>query len=99
MKGRAVQDRRTEGRQEQVCRGPYRVLFQEKAQADYTCIVSPKIKLFMVLSSCMCVLVTQLCLTLCDLMDHSTPGSFAMGFSRQEYWRVLPSRASSPPRN
>ena len=29
------------------------------------------------------VLVTQLCLTLCDLMDY-------MGFSRQEYWSGLP---------
>ena len=39
-----MQDRGTEGRQEQVRRGPHRMLFQEKAQADDTCFVSPKIK-------------------------------------------------------
>ena len=32
------------------------------------------------------VLVTQLCPTLCDLMDCSRPGSSSMGFFRQEYW-------------
>ena len=30
------------------------------------------------------VLVTQSCLTLCDLMDCSLPGSLSMGFSRQK---------------
>ena len=36
-------------------------------------------------------LVTQLCPTLCDLMDYSLPGSSVHGiFSRQEYWSVLP---------
>ena len=34
------------------------------------------------------MLVAQLCLTLCDLMDCSLPGS--MGFPRQEYWSGLP---------
>ena len=38
-----------------------------------------------------CGLVPQLCLTLCDPMDCSLPGS--MGFPRQEYW----SRLSFPP--
>ena len=38
----------------------------------------------------MCVLVTQLCLILCDARDCSPPGASAMGFSRQEYWRGLP---------
>ena len=33
-------------------------------------------------------LVAQSCLTLCDPMDCSPPGS-SMGFSRQEYWRGL----------
>ena len=33
------------------------------------------------------VLVAQLCLTLCDHMDCSLPGSL----SRQEYWSGLPS--------
>ena len=35
--------------------------------------------------------VTQSCLTLCDSMDsslHQAPPS--MGFSRQEYWSMLP---------
>ena len=42
------------------------------------------------------------CLTLCDPLDHSLPGSsLSMGFSRQEYWRVaMPSsRGSSQPRD
>ena len=34
--------------------------------------------------------VAQLCPTLCDPMDCSLPGFSAMGFSRQEYWSVLP---------
>ena len=33
--------------------------------------------------------VAQLCLTLCDPMDCSLPGS-SMKFSRQEYWSGLP---------
>ena len=32
----------------------------------------------------------QLCLTLCDCMDCSPPGSSAVGFSRQEHWSGLP---------
>ena len=42
---------------------------------------------------CVCVcLVTQLCLTLCNPMYCSLPGSspLSMGFSRQEYWSGLP---------
>ena len=35
------------------------------------------------------MLVTQSCLTLCDPMDSSPPGSLSMGFSRQEYWSGL----------
>ena len=35
------------------------------------------------------VLVTQLCLTLCDPMDCSLPGSLSTGFSRKEYWSGL----------
>ena len=26
----------------------------------------------------------------CNLVDHSSPGSSSMGFSRQEYWSGLP---------
>ena len=33
------------------------------------------------------VLVAQLCLTLCDPMDHQAP--LSMEFSRQEYWSGL----------
>ena len=32
----------------------------------------------------------QLCLTLCDPIDGSSPGSPSLGFSRQEYWSGLP---------
>ena len=38
-----------------------------------------------------CVLVAQSCLTFCDPMDCSLPGSSVHGgFSRQEYWSGLP---------
>ena len=36
------------------------------------------------------VLIAQLCLTLCDPIDCSLPGSSVYGFSRQEYWSGLP---------
>ena len=36
------------------------------------------------------VLVTQLCLTPCDPMDYTPPGSLSMEFSREEYWSGLP---------
>ena len=32
------------------------------------------------------VLVAQLCLTLCDTVDCSPPGSSVPGFPRQEHW-------------
>ena len=35
-------------------------------------------------------LVAQLCLTRCDPMKHSPPGSCPWGYSRQEYWSGLP---------
>ena len=38
---------------------------------------------------CMCS-VAQSCLTLCDIMDYSPPGSFVQGIFRQEYWKGLP---------
>ena len=34
--------------------------------------------------------VAQLCLTLCDPMDCSLPGSAVHGISRQGYWNGLP---------
>ena len=36
------------------------------------------------------MLVAQLCLTLCDLMDYTLQAPLSMEFSRQDYWRVLP---------
>ena len=49
-----------------------------------------------------CVLVTQLCLTLCDPMDCSPPGSFVHGILQArilEWVAILFSRASSLPRD
>ena len=37
-----------------------------------------------------CMLVAQLCLTLCDLMDLARQAPLSMEFSRQEYWSGLP---------
>ena len=44
---------------------------------------------------CVCVLVAQLCLTLCDLMDQAP---LSMKFSRQEYWsgQLFPSPGVLP---
>ena len=42
---------------------------------------------------CVCVLITQLCLTLCDPMDcspHGLQAPLPMEFSRQEHWSGLP---------
>ena len=38
----------------------------------------------------MCVLVTQLCLTLCNLHTVALQTSLSMEFSRQKYWSGLP---------
>ena len=35
-------------------------------------------------------MLLQSCLTLCNPVDCSLPGSSVMGFSRQEYWSGLP---------
>ena len=43
------------------------------------------------------MLVAQSCLTLCDTMDCSTPGSLSMEFCRQEYWSGLPFPSSGDP--
>ena len=40
-----------------------------------------------------CAIIVELCSvtqSCCHTMDYSPPGSFAMGFSRQEYWSGLP---------
>ena len=36
------------------------------------------------------MLVTQLCLTLCNPVDYSSQGSLSMEFSKQDYWSGLP---------
>ena len=41
-------------------------------------------------AACMHTKSLQLCLTLCNPMDHSLLGSSVHGFSRQEYWSGLP---------
>ena len=38
---------------------------------------------------CVHAKLLQSCLTLCDPMDYSLPGSSVQGFSRQEYWSGL----------
>ena len=38
----------------------------------------------------------QSCLTLCDPIDGSPPGSLSLGFSRQEQWSGLPLPSSMP---
>ena len=51
---------------------------------------------------CVCVLVAQLCLTLCDPMDYSPPGSSICGIfqARILEWVAIPfSRGSSQPRD
>ena len=51
---------------------------------------------------CGCVLVTQLCLTLCDPVDCNLPGSSSIGIlqARIQEWGAMPSsRGSSQPRD
>ena len=47
---------------------------------------------------CVCVLVTQLCPTLCDLMDYSPPGSSIHGIfqARILEWVAFPSPEDLP---
>ena len=40
--------------------------------------------------SCVCVLITQLCLPFCVPMDFGCKAPLSVGFSRQEYWSGLP---------
>ena len=42
---------------------------------------------------CVHAKLLQFCVTLCNPMDYSPPGSSVQGFSRQEYW----SQFSFPP--
>ena len=41
-------------------------------------------------TSCVCVLVAELCPTLCNSMDCSCQVPLSMKFSRQDYWSGLP---------
>ena len=43
-----------------------------------------------------CVEWLQLCLTLCDPVDCSLPGSSVHGFSRKEHWSGLPDPGTEP---
>ena len=45
---------------------------------------------------CMHAKSLQSCLTLCDAMDYSSPGSSVHGILQQEYWSGLP---CPPPRD
>ena len=55
-----------------------------------TCFPPVKM-LFLSICVCVCVCsVSQSCMTLCDLVDCSLPGSSLYGFPRQEYWSGLP---------
>ena len=47
----------------------------------------------------MCVLVAQLCPTLCDPMDYTLPGSSVHGILQEEYWSVLPCLETFWPRD
>ena len=48
------------------------------------------VKIIILLSNGMVVLGAQLCLTVCDPMDCSPPGSSVHGILRQGYWSGLP---------
>ena len=70
---------------------------QELSEVDYNLSLNPtQLNLFV-----FCVLlVTQLCLTFCDPMDHGPPGSSVHGIlqARILEWVAMPSfRASSNP--
>ena len=41
--------------------------------------------------ACVCAQSLQSCLTLCNPLDCSPPGSCVLGFSKQGYWSGLPS--------
>ena len=66
----------------------------EKEMANCSSILPVKSRGQRSLASCspgvyMCVLVAQPCLTLCDPMDCSRPGSSVHGTFQQEYWNWL----------
>ena len=66
---------------------------------------SPSVSVFsisVVLRLCVCAESLQSCLTLCDPMNHSLPGSSVHGIPRQEYWSgsaMLSFRGPSQPRD
>ena len=65
-------------------------------------LYSKVIQLYIHIHTCVLCLVTQLCPTLCDLMDCSPPGSSVQGIlqARTLEWIAIPfSRGSSRPRD
>ena len=70
-------------------------------QCYYVCQETGFVKYDVFIKNC-CCLVAQSCLTLCDLVDYSPPGSSAHGIlqARILEWVAIPfSRGSSPPRD
>ena len=60
---------------------------QELSEVDYNLLLNPTQLILFVF----CVLlVTQLCLTLCDPMDHGPPGSSFHGVLQAKYWAGFP---------
>ena len=57
---------------------------------DPTCHAARKPKHKTEAKTWVCAKSLQSCLTLCDLMNQSPPGSSVHGFSRQKYWNGLP---------
>ena len=62
---------------------------QQQQQYSIQAIVS-KIMKDHLITACVHAQSLQLCLTVCDPMDHHWPGSSVHGISRQEYWSGLP---------
>ena len=65
------------------CHSPKLLLYTESAPRESNLILQCD-------EECMHAKLLQLCLTLCDPMDCSPPGSSIHGFSRQESWSKLP---------
>ena len=68
----------------------------------YHCATRSSIKMEIKMASCVCVLVTQSCLTLCDPMDCSPPGFSVHGILQERIleWVAIPfTRGSFRPRD
>ena len=64
----------------------------------YHCATRSSIKMEIKMASCVCVLVTQSCLTLCDPMDCSPPGFSVHGILQERIleWVAMPSSGDLP---